>query len=190
MEAICYIKKSRFTLDYFRTVLTLWATHRCLSCYQPTMMLSSVPGGPWWNYSMWKYIFIFHTIGNGNGDRVYRMYFPVCWFFIKRESGEHVSLARSADSAEDKNRGLTICIVEGYIGDGMVTVRGEAKLRINMHSCNLIMNNWRVMNYWIIKLLDKTYFIPRPFLHQNVNCTQGNLCTSTDWFKVYTYYDK
>ena len=60
---------------------------------------------------------------------------------IKRESGEHVSLPRSADSAGDENRGPTICIVEGYIGDGMVSVRGEAKLLINKHSCNLIMNN-------------------------------------------------
>ena len=35
-----------------------------------------------------------------------------------------------------KNGGTTICIVDGYIGDGMVSVCGEAKLLINKHSCN------------------------------------------------------
>ena len=90
-----------------------------------------------------NYIFIFHIIGDGSWRPcIQHEISNIKAHLLSDRAGSMCLDPRSADSAgEQKNRGPTMCTVEGYVADGVVSVRREDKLLMSKHSCNLIMNN-------------------------------------------------
>ena len=138
------------TLDYFRTVPTLWATHRCQSCYpaadvrhsflsiRHTKTHHATELCPRWMVELLHvkpYIYLPHF-----WERKLEIVYIECDFqyvdsLLSERAGNTCLYPGRLILHGDKNRGPTICIVEGYVGDGMVSVRGEAKLIINKHNC-------------------------------------------------------